>query len=100
MSFRDLRGSRKTKSYVDAASPQPTDAAVNNEKAPSQTASNGVADVLYHSLPPAAELRTSDISGRGLWAKNHLSPGASFILPPEYNNTLISDRRKEPSYLL
>lgn len=77
MSFSDLRESRKTKSYVNKI--PSVEAVANNEQI---TASLGVLpwDDLYPSLPTATEIRTSDVSGRGVWATHQLRPGSCYSL--------------------
>ncbi|KAF8920146.1 SET domain-containing protein [Mucidula mucida] len=89
MSFSDLRESRKTKSYVNKI--PSVEAVANNEQI---TASLGVLpwDELYPSLPTATEIRTSDVSGRGVWATHQLRPGTLLLSVAPHAAVLSTDK--------
>jgi hypothetical protein len=88
MSFADLHSARRPKqarSYVNTAAHTP--AISTKEPATSSAESSDevnfhtvVEDAIYRPLPVSLQMRLSNTSGRGLWMKDKVTPGALYSM--------------------
>lgn len=80
MSYADLRALKQAKgsrSYVSGASSSPTAQTSTVKNLPRESEDLNVAPSINKILPPSIDVRTSQISGRGIWTKDNQKAGAT-----------------------
>ncbi|KAJ3823176.1 hypothetical protein F5880DRAFT_1482708 [Lentinula raphanica] len=89
MSFKELKSSKKARSYVHSSVDRPAISAPIEESQPGHEPQKASSDEkLYNALPNSLEIRHSEVNGRGLWTTSTIKAGVVIFVTKPFASAL------------